>query len=69
MNGRMRKWLHEKMSAAATPRKPKKGVVSSPLNVNDIFLLLLRCRNSGSSHAAAYYSSSTPQPLELRALI
>jgi hypothetical protein len=70
MNGRMRRWLHEKTSAAAAPRKPKNGAVSSPLNIDDIFLLLLlRCRNSGSSRAAAYYSSSTPRPLELRALI
>jgi hypothetical protein len=68
MNGR-RRWLHEKTSAAAAPRKPKKGAVSSPLNVDDIFLLLLRCGNSGSSRAVASYSSSTPRPLELRALI
>jgi hypothetical protein len=50
MNGRKR-WLHEKTSAAAAPRKPKKGAVSSPLNVDDIFfllLLLLRCRESGA---------------------
>jgi hypothetical protein len=69
MNGRMRRWLHEKTSAAAAPRKPKNGAVSSPLNIDIFLLLLLRCRNSGSSRAAAYYSSSTPRPLELRALI
>ena len=34
------RYLHEKMSAAAAPRKPKKGAVSSPLNA-DISLLLL----------------------------
>ena len=28
------------MRAAAAPRKPKKGAVSSPLNADDIFLLL-----------------------------
>jgi len=37
---------HEKTRAAAAPRKPKKGAVSSPLNTDDIlfasgFLLLL----------------------------
>jgi len=33
--------VHEKTSAAAAPRKPKKGAVSSPLNTDDIFPLLL----------------------------
>ena len=33
--------VHEKTSAAAAPRKPKKGAVSSPLNADDIFPLLL----------------------------
>lgn len=28
--------LHEKTRAAAAPRKPKKGAVSSPLNVEDM---------------------------------
>jgi hypothetical protein len=28
--------VHEKTSAAAAPRKPKKGAVSSPLNTDDI---------------------------------
>jgi hypothetical protein len=28
--------VHEKTRAAAAPRKPKKGAVSSPLNVDDI---------------------------------
>jgi hypothetical protein len=28
---------HEKTRAAAAPRKPKKGAVSSPLNTDDIF--------------------------------
>ena len=30
-------FLHEKTRAAAAPRKPKKGAVSSPLNADDIF--------------------------------
>jgi len=34
-------YVHEKISAAAAPRKPKKGAVSSPLNADGIFLLLL----------------------------
>jgi hypothetical protein len=57
----VRRWLHEKTSAAAAPRKPKKGAVSSPLNVDDIFflLLLLRCGESRWSLAAA--SLSSPQ--------
>jgi hypothetical protein len=33
--------VHEKTSAAAAPRKPKKGAVSSPLNTDDIFPSLL----------------------------
>jgi hypothetical protein len=31
---------HEKTRAAAAPRKPKKGAVSSPLNTDDIFVCL-----------------------------
>lgn len=34
---RMRMLLQEKTRAAAAPRKPKKGAVSSPLKVDDIF--------------------------------
>lgn len=31
--------IHEKTKAAAAPRKPKKGAVSSPLNAVDIFFV------------------------------
>ena len=31
-------FLQEKTRAAAAPRKPKKGAVSSPLNVDDILV-------------------------------
>jgi hypothetical protein len=31
--------VHEKTRAAAAPRKPKKGAVSSPLNTDDILAL------------------------------
>ena len=30
--------VHEKARAAAAPRKPKKGAVSSPMKVEDMFL-------------------------------
>lgn len=33
----MKMFSQEKTRAAAAPRKPKKGAVSSPLNVDDIF--------------------------------
>lgn len=33
----MKESLQEKTRAAAAPRKPKKGAVSSPLKVDDIF--------------------------------
>jgi hypothetical protein len=33
--------VHEKTSAAAAPRKPKKGAVSSPLNTDDISVFFL----------------------------
>uniref|UniRef100_A0A0A9ERH9 Uncharacterized protein n=1 Tax=Arundo donax TaxID=35708 RepID=A0A0A9ERH9_ARUDO len=40
--------MHEKTRAAAAPRKPKKGAVSSPLNTDDILLSLsLACSVSG----------------------
>lgn len=34
----MEKELQEKTKAAAAPRKPKNGAVSSPLNVEAIFI-------------------------------
>jgi len=40
---------HEKMRAAAAPRKPKKGAVSSPLNADDIFLPYLFLSRWGCS--------------------
>jgi hypothetical protein len=33
--------VHEKTSAAAAPRKPKKGAVSSPLKTDDISVFFL----------------------------
>ncbi|KAE8789150.1 Protein MAO HUZI 4, chloroplastic [Hordeum vulgare] len=52
--------VHEKTSAAAAPRKPKKGAVSSPLNTDDIFLLLLLLRSAVCSLVHPRESSSFP---------
>ena len=49
MAGEGGRYVHEKMSAAAAPRKPKKGAVSSPLNADDIFLPYLFLSRWGCS--------------------
>lgn len=48
--------LQEKTRAAAAPRKPKKGAVSSPLKVEDIVGFVLVRRGSGEQKRS---SSST----------
>jgi hypothetical protein len=48
---------HEKTRAAAAPRKPKKGAVSSPLNTDDILVsgfLLLCVPLSGGLPCSVY---------------
>lgn len=40
---------HEKTRAAAAPRKPKNGAVSSPLNVDDICGRAMSQNNAGRS--------------------
>lgn len=71
----MKDKLQEKTRAAAAPRKPKKGAVSSPLKVDDIFSgfngedeegLRLDQISNRSLSLSSSSSSNMPNPLSPR---